>query len=209
MAINDGMHWVLTMDQDSHFSNRCNETFLFTINNSDPNVALYYPSYIIGGLIYDKYIKEDNEPIAVMTSGNLLNLKVYEKINGFDEKLFIDYVDFEYCLKLKKYGYKIANLPDLNLVHELGQSLFWSFFSFKVMITNHSSLRRYYITRNRLYVRKEYRNISTAFYNAESRIFINDILKIILFEKHKFSKLMSVFAGFLDYKNNKYGIYQG
>lgn len=205
-AIKDGMQWALTMDQDSKFLNLSVETISFVFKN-DSNAALYYPNYIIEGQVYDKYISENNQPIIVMTSGNFLNLMIYEKVNGFEDELFIDYVDVDYCLKLKKYGYKIANLPAANLEHGLGQSTHKSFFSFKAIVTNHSSLRRYYITRNRLYVRKKYRNISDVFYQTEKRIFINDILKIILFEEHKFSKFKSIISGYSDYKKNIYGIY--
>ncbi|TEB40741.1 glycosyltransferase family 2 protein, partial [Flavobacterium circumlabens] len=105
------------------------------------NIALYYPDYIIDGKLYDKSIKEDNEPIIVMTSGNIVNLKIHEKIGGFEEKLFIDYVDIEYCLKLKKEGYSIANLPNVLLQHELGDSKRTSFLFVKAIVTNHSSIR--------------------------------------------------------------------
>jgi rhamnosyltransferase len=207
LAIEAGMEWVLTMDQDSTFLNFSSEVISFILNN-DSKAALYYPNYIIEGQVYDKYIKEAKKPIVVMTSGNLINLSVYEKVLGFEDKLFIDYVDIDYCLKLKKLGYKIENLPMLKLKHELGQSFYKSFFSYKAIVTNHSSLRRYYITRNRLYVSKKYRKVSAVFYQAEKRIFINDILKIIFFEKNKFSKFKSVIRGYLDYKNNNYGIFK-
>lgn len=206
-AVKQGMKWILTMDQDSKFLNLNDDIIHQIYKMKDDSIALYYPNYLIDGVIYDKYIKENNEPIVVMTSGNLLNLMVYEKVNGFDDKLFIDYVDIDYCLKLKKHGYKIQNLPAAILKHELGHSKYKSFFSFQVIVTNHSSLRRYYITRNRLYVRKKYRYISTVFYQAEKRVFVNDFFKIILFEGDKFSKIKSIINGYLDYKNNKYGIY--
>jgi rhamnosyltransferase len=206
LAIEHGMQWALTMDQDSNFLN-FNEKIISFVLNGDVKVALYYPNYIIEGQVYDKYIKENNEPIVVMTSGNLIDLKVYTELGGFEDQLFIDYVDIDYCLKLKKQGYKIANLPGANLNHELGQSEHKTFFSFKGIVTNHSSLRRYYITRNRLYVRKKYRSISKVFYKTETKVFINDLLKIILFEKDKVAKFKSIIKGYSDYKNNKFGIY--
>lgn len=206
LAIKDGVKWIITMDQDSKFLNLKCEKFSTVFENS--NVALYYPNYLIQGQMYDKYIKENNKPIVVMTSGNFLNLEVYEKVNGFEDKLFIDYVDVDYCLKLLQYGYKIENLPALTLEHELGESMHKSVFSFKAIVTNHSSLRRYYITRNRLYVKEKYRTISNAFYQTEKRIFINDILKIILFEEDKFSKFKSIIKGYSDFKNNRFGIYK-
>lgn len=207
-AVKHGMKWVLTMDQDSIFINLNDGIINQIYKMKDESVALYYPNYLIDGIIYDKYIKEKDNPIVAMTSGNLINLIIYEKVNGFEDKLFIDYVDVDYCLKLKKNGYKIQNLPAATLKHELGNSNYKSFFSFTVIVTNHSSLRRYYITRNRLYVTKKYRYISNVFYQTEKRVFINDILKIIFFEEDKFSKIKSIIKGYLDYKNNKYGIYK-
>ena len=37
-----------------------------------------------------------------MTSGNLLNLKIAEKIGDFEEKLFIDEVDHDYCYRIRR-----------------------------------------------------------------------------------------------------------
>ena len=207
LAIQQGMKWVLTMDQDSKFLN-LNAVIVNQIYNmKDDSIALYYPTYLIEGIVYDKYIKENNAPIVVMTSGNFINLSIYKSIAGFEDKLFIDYVDIDYCLKIKVAGYKIAQLPDATLVHELGQSKHVSFLSKKAIVTNHSSLRRYYITRNRLYVHKKYKNISSVFNKIEKRIFINDILKIILFEDDKILKFKSIVRGYLDYRKNKFGVY--
>lgn len=207
LAIKAGMQWVLTMDQDSKFLNLDTNIISQVLNNEDSRVVLYYPNYLIDGIIYDKYIKENNEPIVVMTSGNFINLNAYQSLAGFEDKLFIDYVDIDYCLKIKAAGYRIALLPDATLKHELGQSEHVTFLSFNAMVTNHSSLRRYYITRNRLYVSKKYKTVSAVFTKTEKRIFINDLLKIILFEDHKISKMKSVFNGYIDYRNNKFGIY--
>ncbi|WP_369769580.1 glycosyltransferase family 2 protein [Flavobacterium sp. WC2416] len=207
LAVQQGMEWSLTMDQDSNFINLNDAIISQIYKTANSTIGLYYPSYIIEGEMYDKYIKENNEPIVVMTSGNILNLKVYEEVGGFEDQLFIDYVDIDYCLKLKKQGYKIANLPGANLNHELGQSEYKSFFYFNGIVTNHSSLRRYYITRNRLYVRKKYRYISSVFYKTEAKVFINDLLKIILFENDKVAKFKSIIQGYCDYRNNKFGIY--
>ncbi|RUT70405.1 glycosyltransferase family 2 protein [Flavobacterium cupreum] len=206
-ALASGFEWIITMDQDSKFLNFTDNVKDLISNNTNRNIALYYPDYIIDGKLYDKSIKEDNEPIIVMTSGNIVNLKIHEKIGGFEEKLFIDYVDIEYCLKLKKEGYSIANLPNVLLQHELGDSKRTSFLFVKAIVTNHSSIRRYYITRNRLYVRNKYKDVSNTFAKIETRVFINDILKILMFESHKMSKIKSIIKGYLDYRNNCFGIY--
>lgn len=207
LAIQAGMRWVLTMDQDSIFLNLDSKIISPVLNTIDSRIVLYYPNVLLDGVVYDKYIMENNKPIIVMTSGNFINLKAYQAIGGFEDKLFIDYVDIDYCLKLKAAGFAITLLPDAYLAHELGQSKLISLLSLKAIITNHSSLRRYYITRNRLYVSKKYKTISAVFTKTEKRIFINDLLKILLFEDHKISKLKSVFRGYKDFKSNKFGIF--
>lgn len=207
LAIQQGMKWVLTMDQDSKFLN-LDHTIISQISRTgDDRIALYYPTYLIEGVVYDKYIEENNAPIVVMTSGNFINLNVYTAIGGFEDKLFIDYVDIDYCLKIKAAGYSMALLRDATLAHELGHSKHVAFLSIRAIVTNHSSLRRYYITRNRMYVYKKHKNVSTVFSQTEKRIFINDILKIILFEDDKILKFKSIIKGYLDYRNNKFGVY--
>ncbi|MFE3848007.1 glycosyltransferase family 2 protein [Flavobacterium sp. LB3P45] len=207
LAIQQGVKWLLTMDQDSKFLN-LDRTIISQISKIEGDrIALYYPTYLIEGVVYDKYIKENNSPIVVMTSGNFINLNVYRSIGGFEDKLFIDYVDIDYCLKIKAAGYSIALLRDAILAHELGHSKHLTFLSIKAIVTNHSSLRRYYITRNRMYVYKKHKTVSTVFSQTEKRIFINDILKIILFEDDKILKFKSIIKGYLDYRNNKFGVY--
>ena len=57
--------------------------------------------------------------MTVMTSGNLLNIAAHKKVGGFDEKYFIDCVDWEYCLKLNTMNYQVLTLNDIELNHSL------------------------------------------------------------------------------------------
>lgn len=206
MAINDGFKWVLTMDQDSSFLSFDKEEIASIIaGNANSKIALYYPTYIIGDTMYDKFLVENNEPIVVMTSGNIINLEVYSFVNGFEEKLFIDYVDTDYCLKLKAVGYKISHLSSLRLQHALGNSRYVKFLFINALVTNHSHIRRYYITRNRFYVMKKYRKISKIFFKSELKVFINELLKILFFESNKLLKIKSMIKGYVDFRNKIYG----
>ena len=65
--------------------------------------------------------------------------------------MFIDSVDFEYCYRMRKCGYGVIQVRDVQLLHELGKSqkrrlLFW-----KIDVTGHSAFRKYYIARNNVY----------------------------------------------------------
>ncbi|WP_433779238.1 glycosyltransferase [Flavobacterium anhuiense] len=206
MALKDGFRWVLTMDQDSNFLNfDKREVISFIEENEDSKIALYFPTYLIGETEYDKFLIEDNEPIVVMTSGNIIDLNIYTLVNGFDEELFIDYVDTDYCLKLKTSGFKISHVSNFKLRHELGNSRYVNFFNKKVLITNHSHIRRYYITRNRFYVMSRYRKKSKIFFKSELKVFVNELIKIFFFESNKILKIKSIFKGYIDFRNKKYG----
>lgn len=201
-ALKDGHRWVLTMDQDSSFIRF--DPAVFTKLDSNENIALYYPTYIINGKKYVYQIVEEGQPIIVMSSGNLVNLNAYLDVDGFDDKLFIDYVDFDFCLKLKLKKYRIQEAAELILKHELGKSRLIKTPVANIMVTNHPLIRRYYITRNKLYLLKKYRNVK-PFYYAERKTVLNELIKIILFENQKIRKLKTMHRGYLDFKHNIFG----
>ena len=64
-------------------------------------------------------------------------------------KLFIDFVDIEWCLRARGKGYEIVSFPNVEIEHQLGDS------SISFMGTNypiHSPLRMYYYFRNAIYL---------------------------------------------------------
>lgn len=82
----------------------------------------------------------------IITSGNLINLDVWKKINGFYELLFIDNVDFDYCYKLTRCGFKIIRFLNVFMCHNIGTSNTLSLFRRKTPLEN--DFRLYYIIRN-------------------------------------------------------------
>src|SRR5690606_27148133 len=107
--IAENADWLLTMDQDSFFD----ESHLLSYQNCFQNfegkngVAMF-------GVEFEKESERTNcsvlETDMLITSGSLVNLAVFQKLGGFDENLFIDEVDFEYCLRAKVNGYKTIRL---------------------------------------------------------------------------------------------------
>ena len=78
-AIKDGFDWILTMDQDSRFYKDHIFKMINYINNNDTNdVGIVSPFHSILQTRGINYIGI-SEPLLVMTSGNLVNLKAYEK----------------------------------------------------------------------------------------------------------------------------------
>ena len=59
-----------------------------------------------------------------ITSGNLLNLDTWEKLGGFDEKLFINEVDTIFAFLLRKKGYKIFEFYNVKMNHNIFDKYF-------------------------------------------------------------------------------------
>jgi rhamnosyltransferase len=84
---------------------------------------------------------------------------------------------------MRAAGWKIVEAPDAWLLHSLGRITFHRFFGRKVMTTNHSPERRYYIHRNRLALIWRYRAKDIEWAFGEFKGGIVDTIKVLLFEE--------------------------
>lgn len=204
-AIKDNYQWLLTMDQDSYFTNGSLKNMISYIKNNDTSkTGIITPHHKIN----KKNIGSNKTEtvLTTMTSGNLLNLKIYKLAGDFIEDLFIDSIDHEYCLRLNKLGYKVVKINSSVLNHELGDiSRSINFLSKNLLITNHSFLRRYYITRNSLYVINKYKKEFPGFCFKKLILIIISFFQILLFEKDKIKKIKFIFRGIMDYLNKNFG----
>lgn len=145
------------------------------------------------------------EVISEITSGNLVRTEVFNKVGLYEEKLFIDYVDHEFCLRLKKNNFKIFLVKNAFLYHKLGEISQKKILIKSVTFTNHSYIRRYYITRNRIYVWRKYFHIAPEWVIKDIIGSIKETIKIILFESDKILKINMMIKGVFDSFKNKYG----
>jgi len=203
-AIKEKYEWILTMDQDTRFENKVIENVkkeILKINIE--NIAIVTPWHNTK-LKTEKNKEKIDYPLDVMTSGNFLNLNIYQKLGGFKDWLFIDGVDMEYCLNLNKSGYKIMRLNNYEMKHNLGNIVYRKFLWKDLLITNHSAMRRYYQCRNYHYIRDMY--ISNYREYCEILVKLKSIIVgIIFFENNKLEKLKAIYKGYRDYKLGKKG----
>ena len=202
-AVNDNFEWILTMDQDSSFdSDSINAYFRAFEKMTKNNVGIISPRHILKNDI-DKFsdVKESAEVDHVMTSGNLLNLKIWEEIGRFDENLFIDEVDSEICFRIIENGYKVIQLNKIRMFHELGNLEKKNFFTRKISVLNHNHIRKYYIMRNKFYMLKKYKKYRSRYIYY----ILNDFFKVIFYEKDKLRKLKYMFKGIADFMKSKMG----
>lgn len=206
-ALEAGFDWVCTFDQDSRvcdgFISKMLEAYQQARNPE--RVALLAPSYVDRESgVTERLRRADNgEILAAMTSGSMIPLSVIRELGFFDESLYIDAVDIEFCLRARRKGMVILQSPAV-LLHSLGRTRYYRVFGLRFGVTNHSAGRRYYMTRNRLRLLRLYAR-DWPWMWRESRTMLLDAAKIILAEDDKWKKLRAMAAGAADALSGKVG----
>lgn len=197
-AKNNNYNWVLTLDQDSVCS--CNLIEKYTEYINLPKVGILTCNIIdrnfsIKGNNSDK---EYTEVDFCITSASFMNVNAFYKTAGYDEKLFIDYVDFDICIQIRRANYMIYKINFDGLLHEVGKgknvNLLWR----EYQTYNHSPFRQYFSARNSFYLAKKYTD-EFNFLRVLTHEFRVSLL-IFLYEDNRLKKLKARFQGILDYR---------
>jgi rhamnosyltransferase len=215
-AIEERYNFLWTFDQDSIPSPDCLSILLESyqklaeVNNKIGIVAATpYDSrsqLFIGGVNFqrDKFIhcQHDSsisyyECDAPITSGSLINLDAAKITELPISDLFIDGVDFDYGLKLKKRGFQNFVIIKAKLEHNYANPIFINILGVQKVISSYSPLRYYYSCRNTTYLviaySQEIYKLTASFHRIKTTLL--KIIAIILFEKS--DKIQKIYACFL------------
>jgi len=199
-----GCTWLLTMDQDSVVDGSMVEAYRRALEQDQGMVCLT-PRLIarsrnkdtLGGVIS-----------YAITSGNLVRVSVFDQIGLYDEGFFVDCIDFDFCLRLRRAGYSIYRVPGALMEHQLGDSVDLPK-GVQKYYARHSPVRRYYMYRNFMYTAERH------FFTFPGFIFklgISSVLLLLLIGVLDASPLASyraVARGLWDYAARKDGPYVG
>lgn len=207
-AIQDGYQWLLTMDQDSFFKSHELQKMLQYLENLEDvtEIGLISPWHVIKTGV-KKPNKEIEDVVEVMTSGNIINLKAYQEIGGYKDWLFIDGIDFDYCMNLNIHGYKVRRLNNCELEHELGDIKVKHVLGRDFVCSNHNYIRRYYMSRNNHYIYDMYHQEFPEYCNMLLKGLDGQFRNILIFEKDKIRKIKNMLRGYRDYKKGITGQY--
>jgi rhamnosyltransferase len=211
-AILDGYDLLLTMDQDSSFLEKKLDQYLELVSNYPEieNVAQFGLEYSDQEDIEDKDLQIHSiENYDLITSASILVLKNFKTIGGFDENLFIDGVDFDYCLAAKEKGFKCILFKNLIFVHSVGAKIKRRSFKTLYLLKKEkylcSPIRIYYLVRNTLYLKDKYEAIFPEYIAKlvkanNSSINTNRNYSRNIFEFYKYKR-----KAISDFKNKKMG----
>lgn len=168
---------------------------------------------IVAPLVIDRNEIEDTlcsgkvefVPRAI-TSGALVDLGAFEAVGGYDERLFVDWVDFEFCANLRAHGYKILRTSATSILHELGHEEYVG----RVPRRNPAGkleLRVYYRTNHALWRRRDkvrsqaitiekYRG--TVIGREELKVALKGFLRALAFERNRLGTIRAAFSGWAE-----------
>lgn len=221
MAQSDGIRWVITMDQDSIMPIGIVKDFKQFFG--DENIGIICPQVIDKRRAYMKAAIGASEEYIDMciTSASCTSVEAWKKIDQYDNWLFVDLVDNDFCKRLTISGYKILRLNKWILDQEFGEIApktkrkqeFWikiseilhnknfAKFSYK---KNVSALRVYYTCRNIIYLNRKFTQYNGIGYhenyncNSFLGFIISFVLPSILRADNKIKVIKAVKNGFYD-----------
>lgn len=189
-AILEEIEWLSLYDQDSIISEEMvNRLKKFAENVTEKNIACLVP-YIQYSSVKPNYHKT-REITWSINSGQMLNIKnIIKKGLRFDENLFLDRVDRDFCKQIELAELKIIQVGDTLLKQKLGVE----YKGYNI----HSALRNYYIAKNRLYYNNKYYgkilgNIFSIFQTTKQ------IINILIVGKNTKENILMIKEGCKDY----------
>ena len=181
------------MDQDSFIPTNMLDQYRKYLRINNSRLGMVAP-------LINMYEGEQKEAVDIvceintaLSSGSLINVKAYDAVGGFLEKLFIDEVDFEFCWHIRSLGYHIYQLNNVVMQHQLGDTKEYKLFGRHLFyVMNEKPIRHYYMQRNQLYIRNQYANIYPEIKPTFWGTFMC-LVKIVLFEKNVLTHIAAVF----------------
>lgn len=167
LARDGGATHVLTMDQDSHVPDGLVAGLLSAADAAEADgarIGAIVPEYFAGVRQARGESRNGYAPAAeVIQSGMLIPVTVLEDVGALREDFFIDLVDIEFELRLKRAGLAVIAADGARLGHALGAAYERTLFGLPVrvpgmppVLTLSTPFRYFYRVRNRLVIDREY-----------------------------------------------------
>ena len=130
-----------------------------------------------------------------ITSGNVIEIEAWQKVGCFEEVLFIDEVDHDFCYRLREAGFKILK-SEIVLRHEIQDGGKRTFLPYD--LSKGSPMRLFYIFRNRFFTAKKYPWAAKEFhYKART---LRLAIRTCVFDKKAFSNIKILLRAHKDYR---------
>lgn len=204
-----GIKWIGFFDQDSTVSETFVSEMLDALRSEEnrEDVYLICPKVIDrrSGFAYSTWNHRGRYLVA-QTSGSMMRLEVFRSEGMFREDLFIEFVDFEFCLRVAQRKWRILYCPPAELLHEPGRMKIHQLpFRIKVRTSHASPVRRYYSLRNGLWTLTTYGTSFPRWTCHKIVQIIKGLIVVLIFEAERGEKLRMWGRAVCDVLRNRLG----
>jgi len=217
-ALEEHFDWFWLFDQDSVPGRTALEELLralASLGDRASNIGVLAPLPVhratgfehFGLLWRDRFVTVPRErarqPVCfvdtVISSGSLIRREVVEKVGFPRQDFFMDFVDHEYNLRIRRHGYEIALVREAVIYHRLGEARRVRRFRLgPIVLRSHEApWRNYYMSRNEVFT------VWHLLGTTKSRLFL--LLRmlrragsIICYDGRKLARLKLHFVGIRD-----------
>ncbi len=159
----DGTEAVLFLDQDSQLPPELVPGLARNLQQ-DPTIGAIGPAPYDAetGQGYDRFEGMHDvlaDRFSLITSGMLVRRTCFDLVPHFRTDFFVDWVDNDFCLKLRRAGARVVLDRSSRLPHSIGDGRTYRFLFWKTRILHYAPWRRYWIARNGLILFRE--NVTT------------------------------------------------
>lgn len=124
-----GGRFVIFLDQDSKVDKNYIKSIYLEykkIKSKDPTIGILGPLVVDTNrnIEYKTHTNPDNDfevVSSIISSGSIVEMETIDRIGPFEESLFIDLVDSEWCWRAKKFGLKTYMTRKVILRHSIGK----------------------------------------------------------------------------------------
>lgn len=147
------------------------------------------------------YAQTLTQPTAVhiaISSGMLLCLQRMATLGDFDDTLFIDLVDTDLCLRALALGWQLYAVPATAMPHAIGRPQPKQVLGQAAFPTHHPARRHYTLARNRILLMRRHARKAPFWVAYEWLGAAKLLLKVLLFENGRATKLSAMARGSWD-----------
>jgi rhamnosyltransferase len=192
---------VLVLDQDSVLPAGLVPSLAAHL--ADPGIGVVGPTPVdaVDGSTYDRFGVVGSALVdrdTVITSGMIVRRGVLDAAGGFRDEFFVDWVDNDFCLKLRRDGVRIVQDTATLLPHSIGDRREHRIAGLTVKVLRYSAWRHYWITRNGLVLIREnvFRNPR---WSLQAMLYIGrQALTTVAFEPSRGANLKAILRGVAD-----------
>ena len=189
---------VLFLDQDSVLPPELVAGLLAHLD--DATIAVVGPTPVDAATgdryerMADRHAAVDDRP-SIITSGMLVRRAAFADVPGFREDFFVDCVDTDFCLRIRRSGRRVVRDAALVLPHSIGSGRDHRLGPLNVRVLHYPAWRHYWIARNGLVLSREFFAAERGFVLTNALFMARWLLVTALFDDRRRASVPAVLRG--------------